>query len=411
LILPGFNPTEGIPIQVKKYRAGTRRALIVEMIEAGKSRLEAFYALRPMTDAQIEPMVFKANVRGYGRQPKPMAEQIIELRNDINRVYAEQGKADDGSLPKDDSPAPTPAIPTPEIQEEEMPEEETPEEVKPIRAKGKMTLRDEMLKWRKRVREVRKFCADRARLSEEIDDLATRPSEAAARLIPKGVPTEALLDAMTMHWAEDTRHDAGIDKFDFMRLSAEVIAERKIDEIEGKPVHEMFGYALLLAEARQPLMLIGPAGTGKSFLAYQLSRYLGLDYGETPISSGATRGDLLGRLVGPDNFIVSQFIENYSGGGVFNFEEIDAADPSTLIVLNNALANGRLFNSSNGVRYDQSPDFVPVATANTFGIGANRTYTAREKLDGATIDRWRMGRIFLPFSEYIEDKILGLASE
>jgi cobaltochelatase CobS len=152
-------------------------------------------------------------------------------------------------------------------------------------------------------------------------------------------------------------------------------------------------------------MLVGPAGTGKSFIARQLSEYLEIPYGETPMSPGATRGDLLGRhTIG--GFISAEFSMIYAGGGIFNFEEIDASDSSLLIVLNNALAGNHLYNSANGEVFEKSPDFIAVSTANTFGLGANRDYTARERLDAATIDRWRMGRIFVDMDEKIEEKIL-----
>jgi cobaltochelatase CobS len=58
---------------------------------------------------------------------------------------------------------------------------------------------------------------------------------------------------------------------------------------------------------------------------------------------------------------------------------------------------------------DRSENFVPVSTANTFGLGANREYTARERLDAATIDRWRMGRIFIPLDNSVEESILGVS--
>jgi MoxR-like ATPase len=98
----------------------------------------------------------------------------------------------------------------------------------------------------------------------------------------------------------------------------------------------------------------------------------------------------------------------YGGGGVFNFEEIDASDASMLIVLNNALASGKLYNSASGEMVDKHSDFCPFSTANTFGLGSNRDYTARERLDAATIDRWRMGRIWVDLDENVEESILGL---
>ena len=127
------------------------------------------------------------------------------------------------------------------------------------------------------------------------------------------------------------------------------------------------------------------------------------------MTPGATRGDLLGRYTANPSkpFVSSAFNDVYGGGGVFNFEEIDAADPSMLIVLNNALASDELFNSASGESVTKSSDFVAIATANTFGTGANREYSGRERLDSATIDRWRMGRIYVPIDENVEDKILN----
>ena len=226
------------------------------------------------------------------------------------------------------------------------------------------------------------------------------------RLIPAGVPARALLHAMTLHWRpEIRRQDAGVEDFDFFAFSRGIMRERGIDP-QGK--HGMFGYALVLAEARQPIMLVGPAGTGKSRLAKQLARHLELPYGETPITPGATRGDLLGRMTANPNqpFILSKFAEMYGSGGVFNFEEIDAGDAGMLLVLNNAIAGDELHNSANGVTYARHADFVAIATANTFGIGANKNYNGREKLDFSTIDRWRMGRILMPRDEKIEEDML-----
>jgi cobaltochelatase CobS len=77
-----------------------------------------------------------------------------------------------------------------------------------------------------------------------------------------------------------------------------------------------------------------------------------------------------------------------------------------LLVLNNALAGNKLYNSANGQVYDRSENFCAFSTANTFGTGANRDYTGREKLDAATIDRWRMGRVYLPLDETVEETLL-----
>ncbi len=386
------------------YRYGTKRYMIAELANDGKSKREAFNELRPLVEAQIKPMVFSANIGG-ARAPKALSEQLIELKNEIGRVYALLGRSTSSDFESEEIEIEDSAEESEEeispAEDEEDGEDEEEEKAKPVAA-GKKRVKDELARFLIRVREIRKFCADRAEVSETVDSISMRPAQAASRLIPAGIPVEALLCSMAMHWPTDVRRDAGITDFDYAGFSRQVMNDRGIPAGE---FHELFGYALLLAEERQPIMFVGPAGSGKSHVAKQLAGYLELPYGETPMSPGATRGDLLGRhTIG--GFITSEFCELYSGGGVFNFEEIDASDPSMLIVLNNALAQSELYNSSNGEKYDRHTDFIAVSTANTFGLGANRDYTARERLDAATIDRWRMGRIFVPIDEKVETEIL-----
>ena len=223
-------------------------------------------------------------------------------------------------------------------------------------------------------------------------------------MIDQGISARMCLFAMTLHWSQATRDQARIETVDF---------RTECGDVESGS-HELSGYVRKLYAARIPVMLIGPAGSGKSYCAHESAGLIqteshpdGLPYGETPMTPGATRGDLLGRHT-LEGFITSQFVEIYSGGGVFNFEEIDASDPSMLIVVNNALASKTLFNSANGESYQRHPDFIPVGTANTFGLGANAQYTGREKLDLATIDRFRMGRVLMGLDEDLARRqILG----
>lgn len=399
------------------WRIGSKRRMIAEIAERGLSKREAFSELRALVESQIRPMVFQANVGGR-REPKPMAEQLIELKNEIGRVYAELGRATSSDFDSEEiSEDSTDDTGTDSDSEEISDDEETtPDETKVPRKSRMAKIEDSLKEFLKRAREIRAFCEERKRLSESVDWVSMRPFQAAAKLIPAGVPVDALLDAMTIHWAEDTRRDAGIQKFDFVSFSRQVMSERGITDIDGETPHKLFGYVLILAENRIPIFLSGPAGTGKSHLARQLAAYFGAQYGsfkygETPMSPGATRGDLLGRHTA-GGFISAEFAELYGSGGVFNFEEIDAADPGMLIVLNNALASQTLYNSASGESIKRHANFVAVSTANTWGTGgANREYTAREKLDAATIDRWRMGRVFVDLDETVEESILfsGLA--
>jgi MoxR-like ATPase len=122
-----------------------------------------------------------------------------------------------------------------------------------------------------------------------------------------------------------------------------------------------------------------------------------------------SEGQLLGRLVptgegGKFEYLRSDFVRCYEEGGVFLFDEIDAADSNTLLVINAALANGHMAlpNRPEKPTAVKHPDFVCIAAANTFGTGADRQYVGRNQLDESTLDRFRIGQIELDYDPEIE---------
>lgn len=392
----------------KSFRRGSKRGMIAGCVENGMTRYDAFRELRQLTEQGIEPMVFKSNENGH-RVPKSLQRQLLELKFEINRVYKllEIG-GDDLDTKSEEEEIPAEEIPTEEDTLTEDEEDQEEEEKKPVRATGKTKIEDAKQHFLSELRRIRNWCESRANSGETIDHISMRPAQAGAKLIPAGVPVDALLAAMCLHWPDGAKRDAGIPNFNFTAFSRSIMQARGI---ETGVYHDLFGYALILAENRIPIMLVGQFGTGKSHIAKQLANYLWPDtpekYAETPMTPGATRGDLLGRHT-VSGYIEAEFPRIYRDGGVFNFEEIDASDASMLIVLNNALAQDSLYNSVNGENYTRSDEFVAVSTANTFGLGATREYVARERLDAATIDRWRMGRIVVPIDENVEELILGV---
>lgn len=384
-------------------RPGTKRYSIAALHANGLTTAEAYDVLKPKVSAQVKPWIFTTNTDN-GRIPKPLSLQYAELQFEINRVYKVLN-SDGNPLPEgidiDSNEIPAPdendAAENVEIDEDESEIEESP---KPPKAKGKTDKDSEKRHFMNEWRRIRKWIADTSATTGAIpvDSLdSMRPVESAKAMIESGISAATMLYAMTLHWPQATRDMAGIQTVDFLGLVPPISPEH----------HAMSGYVLKLVENRQNVMLIGSAGTGKSTCIKQVADHLGVRYGETPMTPGATRGDLLGRHT-LDGFIPSQFVEIYSQGGIFNFEEIDASDPSMLIVVNNALASNHLYNSVNGEVYERSPNFVATATGNTFGLGADSKYTGREKLDLATIDRFRMGRAILNLDEALADRIMGL---
>jgi cobaltochelatase CobS len=190
------------------------------------------------------------------------------------------------------------------------------------------------------------------------------------------------------------------------------VADAPAVELEGRQ-HVAFGECLELAANRQEILMIGPAGCGKTHLASQVAKALGLRFASISCSAGMSEGQLTGRLIptgeaGRFEYQRSQFVEFYEEGGVFLLDEIDAADPNVLLVINQALANGHLPvpNRIDKPQAERHPDFILIAAANTFGTGANRLYVGRNQLDEATLDRFRIGQVVMDYDRDLERGLL-----
>lgn len=168
-----------------------------------------------------------------------------------------------------------------------------------------------------------------------------------------------------------------------------------------------------LASQRVNILMVGPAGCGKSYLAAKIAKDLGLSFASVSCSAGMSESQLAGWLLptgdgGRFEYHPSPFIQAYENGGVFLLDELDAADPNTLTFINSALANGgfhvpqRLGNPF----VKRHPDFVCIAAANTYGNGADMVYCGRNQLDGATLDRFKAGTVTMNYDARVEEALV-----
>lgn len=186
--------------------------------------------------------------------------------------------------------------------------------------------------------------------------------------------------------------------------------ERK--EINGV-THEAFEKVLKLSQIRANILLVGAAGCGKTKLAEQIAEALTLPFGFLSCSAGMSESQLIGWLLpieegGRFAYMASRFVELYEQGGVFLLDEIDAADENLLLVLNAAFANGYLAipqRAGNPIA-KRHKDFVLIAAANTFGHGGNMVYAGRNKLDGATLDRFRSAIVPMTYDAKLEKALI-----
>lgn len=143
--------------------------------------------------------------------------------------------------------------------------------------------------------------------------------------------------------------------------------------------------------AGEHVMMVGPAGTGKSTIASQCAEGLGVAYYSISLSPMTPASQILGYMQAEGEYVRSLYREAYEHGGVFHFDEIDNAHPSVLAVVNASLANGSMAFPDGMVK--RHPDFRCVASANTYGKGADRAYVGRQAIDAATLDRFTIETI------------------
>lgn len=145
--------------------------------------------------------------------------------------------------------------------------------------------------------------------------------------------------------------------------------------------------------------LVGPAGSGKTYLIHQAAKALNRE--SRVVGALSTKFELTGYMTATGEYISSAFRYCFEYGHVFGWDEIDASNPAALVAFNNAMANGTYeFPDGEVIKHD---NFVAIAAANTFGLGANRTYVGRNPLDAATLDRYV--QIEMDYDLTLEDRL------
>ena len=183
----------------------------------------------------------------------------------------------------------------------------------------------------------------------------------------------------------------------------------KRDEIKLESrAHVAFEKCLKLANREKQVFIAGPAGTGKTTLAKQVSKAFGLPFGQISCTLGMSEAHLLGRMDAHGNYISSSFVEIYENGGVFLFDEVDAADANTMLIINSALANGLLsIPNRKGNNYaHRHANFYCICAANTWGYGSSE-YAGRNILDAAFLDRFAGSRMMVNYDTELEKCIAG----
>lgn len=162
-------------------------------------------------------------------------------------------------------------------------------------------------------------------------------------------------------------------------------------EEEKSVEHYLSPKVQTLIKQRLNVWLVGPAGSGKSKCAELMAQAAQLPFFCPPIGRETTNAQLFGYFNAQGNYVRTPIREACENGGVLHLEEIDFASPAVGTALNALLANDAV--GFPDATIPKHPNFVVIASANTFGTGANASYIGSQGLNAATLDRF----VFLEF--------------
>jgi MoxR-like ATPase len=151
---------------------------------------------------------------------------------------------------------------------------------------------------------------------------------------------------------------------------------------------------------RQPVLLFGEAGAGKSTLWEQVAMALDLfenDYSAMSMAGDTTSGKINGRIlpVGEGIYVPSELVRRLllERPFLFVFDEYDAPSPEIQVGMHTFLANDAIYVEERS--FAKEPVRIPKprgtrvgAACNTNLAGGTGRYQGRQAQDGATRDRW-----------------------
>lgn len=154
-----------------------------------------------------------------------------------------------------------------------------------------------------------------------------------------------------------------------------------------------FDSILAYAANGNPVMMTGPAGTGKGFIARNVAKSCNAEFFE--VNAVKNSYDLTGFVDANSRFVRTPFYDackSVSEGkaAVFLFDEMDCSEPEVLKVFNEALSSKEFtFPNDERLSFD---DLIVLCACNTFGTGSDDMYCGCQ-LDASTLDRFVMVKV------------------
>lgn len=182
------------------------------------------------------------------------------------------------------------------------------------------------------------------------------------------------------------------DKLDKLAIPSIVLKRPELPDVKIDNVHRQFEHVLELLNAGEYVYLHGSPGGHKSSIGPQLAQALGVRYGYMSLCEQTPEYVVKGFTSPIDGkYYPSQFVDFYENGGLFCWEEMDAANDNLRASLNTMLENKQA--SLDKGLVNMHPQFYMLANGNTCGRGAHPAFPSRTSFDAAFAARF----IFLEF--------------
>jgi GTPase SAR1 family protein len=172
--------------------------------------------------------------------------------------------------------------------------------------------------------------------------------------------------------------------------------------------HPIYEKALQTLVFSKKLMLVGPAGTGKTFMAQEFAKALNLNFYKYSCSRDSSVHDLMGyKQPASETYLNTTFLNCYENGGIFLVDEYDAMSGDMSLFFNGVADNSASISiphrDSNPIAVKHK-DFYIIMCGNTWGNGS-QDFSGRDFQDMALMDRFRMCKFFVDYHEPLERKL------
>lgn len=246
---------------------------------------------------------------------------------------------------------------------------------------------------------------------------------AAKKKTANDIIAESVIKAIETHGVDEDRIGDALDRgavkyinankvaisTAIMEMAKKEIAMPKVIEVKKpdggkapKVAHKQFEELVKVVASGVPALMVGMPGTGKTTAAEHVADQFNIPFESISVGIQTTKTDILGFTDAGGTYQPTAFRRAFENGGVFLMDEVDAGNPNVLIVINSAISNGWCSFPDGMVHAHE--DFKFIATANTFGTGADTKFIGRNQLDEATLDRFIT--INWEIDEFVEDALV-----